>query len=198
MAHFSGTWKASSEIAFKKSWLTVNLTSLEEFSWSVCECMMMSCIGTVVFCLWKWSCRLVPRTILAYFHRWSWYTWPEGSSQASGHTWREKLANLNQVLNLCEIMEVKRENCVKCWFWLGFKDRFSQVSNFIRWVGSLGTVLWVLDSSFRDPFENPQVFYALLPCVVQNANHSFWHVKLRKFWVSFFYISYAVFSYVLK
>lgn len=100
----------------------------------------------------------------------------------------------NQVLNLCKIIGVKRDNCVKCWFWLGFKERFSQVSNFIHWVGSLGTLLWVLDSYLRDPFVNPQVFYALLPCVVQNSNDSFWHLKTKEILnFLFIYMLYCIF-----
>lgn len=123
----------------------------------------------------------MPRAILAYFNRWSWYIWSEGSTQASDHTWRENLATPNQVLNLCKIIGVKRDNCVKCWFWLHFKDNFSLLSsNFHSLTGSLGTGLWILDSYLRDLFLNPQVFYALLPCVVQNSNNSFWHVENKE------------------
>ena len=64
----------------------------------------------------------------------------------------------------------------------------------IHLVGSLGTLLWVLDSYLRDPFVNPQVFHALLPYVVQNSNHSFWHVKTKE--ISnflFIYMLYCIF-----
>lgn len=186
-AAFHGKWKASSERAFRKSQSALNLTSLKEFSWSACECMMTSYVGPLVFCLSKWSCRLVPRAILAYFNRWSWYIWPEGRPQASGHT-------RTRCSTSAKSEELREPTVLSAGFGWVLRSGFSQVSNFIHWVGSLGTLLWVLDSYLRDPFVNPQVFYALLPCVVQNSNDSFWHLKTTEILNFLFrYLLYCIF-----
>lgn len=118
----------SGKQGLKQHLSTLNPTSLKVFSWSVYECMKMSYIGTLVFCLQKWSCRLVPRAILACFDRWSLHIWPESTTQAFGHKWRNKLETHNQLLNLCKIIGV--EAAVLFWFWLCFNNWFSQVFNF--------------------------------------------------------------------
>lgn len=112
----------SGKQGLKQHLSTLNPTSLKVFSWSVYECMKMSYIGTLVFCLQKWSCRLMPRAILACFDRWSLHIWPESTTQAFGHKWRNKLETHNQLLSLCKIIGV--EAAVLFWFWLCFKNWF--------------------------------------------------------------------------
>lgn len=132
--------------------------------------------------------------------------WPEGRTEASGHTRRQNLATPNLMLSLCKIIGVKSDNCVKHWFWLGFKDSFSWVSNFIHSVGPLGNVLWILDSYLREPFIKPQVFYVILSCLFRTLIIHFGMWKLRQCWISCFniythiymYFLYTLFSYVLK
>lgn len=71
-------------------------------------------------------------------------------------------------------------------------------------MGSLSTVLSqsylpVINKYIYNTVINPQVFYALFPCVVHNSNLSFCHVKTNEILNFLFIFSfYFVFSSVMK